>query len=109
VAKDLNYSIQPREEEMKKITIVMPLACVLLTGVVRIEGQDPHPILDQVANKFATEKATLLQDSATPQSEPQLEPKAIEIIKAACALLAAARSIEAGTIASYFNRSSLQY
>jgi hypothetical protein len=36
---------------MRKITIAMSLACVLLTGVVRIEGQDQHPILDQVANK----------------------------------------------------------
>jgi hypothetical protein len=36
---------------MRKITIVMSLACVLLTVIVRIEGQDQHPILDQVANK----------------------------------------------------------
>jgi uncharacterized membrane protein len=36
---------------MRKIAIVMSLACVLLTRVVRIEGQDQHPIPDQVANK----------------------------------------------------------
>jgi hypothetical protein len=36
---------------MRKIAIVMSLICVLLTCVVRIESQDQHPILDQVANK----------------------------------------------------------
>jgi hypothetical protein len=29
----------------------MSLACVLLTGVVRIASEDQHPIPDQVANK----------------------------------------------------------
>jgi hypothetical protein len=36
---------------MRKITIAMSMACILLAGIVRIEGQDQHPILDQVANK----------------------------------------------------------
>jgi hypothetical protein len=36
---------------MRKTPIVMSLACVLLAGILRIEGQDQHPILDQVANK----------------------------------------------------------
>jgi hypothetical protein len=44
------------------------------------------------APQAATEKATPPQDSATPQSKPQLEPKAIEILKAACARLAAAHT-----------------
>src|SRR5271154_538945 len=36
---------------MRKQAIVMSFICVLLTSVVRIESQDQHPILDQVANK----------------------------------------------------------
>ena len=36
---------------MRRTTIFMSLTCVLLAGVVRIEGQDQYPILDQVANK----------------------------------------------------------
>src|SRR5882757_5518981 len=46
-----NFSIYRKEEAMRKIAIVGSLACVLVAGVVRIEGQDQHPILDQVANK----------------------------------------------------------
>jgi hypothetical protein len=85
----------------------IPFLCALVVsagtnGVTHAQVSFPAP-------QFATEKATLPQNSATPQSKPQLEPKAIEIVKAACARLAAARSIEAGTIASYFNRSFLQY
>jgi len=36
---------------MRKKTIVLSLSCVLLASVIGIEGQDQHPILDQVANK----------------------------------------------------------
>ncbi len=36
---------------MRKKTIVLSLSCVLLASVIGIEGQNQHPILDQVANK----------------------------------------------------------
>ena len=36
---------------MRRTTIFMSLTCVLLAGVVRIEGQDQYPILDRVAAK----------------------------------------------------------
>jgi hypothetical protein len=35
---------------MRKKTIVLSLSCVL-ASVIGIEGQDQHPILDQVANR----------------------------------------------------------
>lgn len=36
---------------MRKKAIATFLSCLLLATVVRIEGQDQHPILDQAANK----------------------------------------------------------
>jgi hypothetical protein len=68
----------------------IPLLCALVVsaganGVTHAQVSSPTP-------QAATEKATPPQDSATPQSKPQLEPKAIEILKAACARLAAAHT-----------------
>jgi hypothetical protein len=52
MAKELNRLDLKGEKVMRKTTILMSLSCVLLAaGVVRIEGQDQHPILDQAANK----------------------------------------------------------
>jgi hypothetical protein len=52
VAEELNLLDSLRGKTMKKIAVVMSSACILLlTGVIRIQGQDQYPILDQVANK----------------------------------------------------------
>jgi hypothetical protein len=71
---------------MRKITIVMPLACVLLTAVVRIEGQDQHPILDQVANKVIQKYQTatcqqLWAERAQKAPPTPAEQKAIQFLK----------------------------
>jgi hypothetical protein len=71
---------------MRKITIVMSLACVLLTVVVRIEGQDQHPILDQVANKVIQKYQTstcqqLWAERAQKAPPTPAEQKAIQFLK----------------------------
>ena len=71
---------------MRKLTIVMPLAFVLLTGVVRIEGQDQHPILDQVANKVIQKYQTatcqqLWAERAQKAPPTPAEAKAIQFLK----------------------------
>jgi hypothetical protein len=43
---------------MRHKTIVTFLSCAVLAGVVGIEGQDQHPILDQAANKVITKYQT---------------------------------------------------
>jgi hypothetical protein len=71
---------------MRKITIVMSLACVLLTGVVRIEGQSQHPRLDQVANKVIQKYQTatcqqLWAERAQKAPPTPAEQKAIQFLK----------------------------
>jgi hypothetical protein len=71
---------------MRKISIVMSLTCVLLTGVVRIEGQAQHPILDQVANKVIQKYQTstcqqLLAERAQKAPPTPAEVKAIQFLK----------------------------
>jgi hypothetical protein len=71
---------------MRKIAIVVSLACVLLTGVVRIEGQDQHPILDQVANKVIQKYQTstcqqLWAERAQKTPPTPAEVKAIQFLK----------------------------
>jgi hypothetical protein len=71
---------------MRKITIGMSLACVLLTGVVRIEGQDQHPILDQVATKVIQKYQTatcqqLWAERAQKAPPTPAEQKAIQFLK----------------------------
>jgi hypothetical protein len=72
---------------MRKATIVISLACVLLT-VVRIEGQNQsqHPILDQVANKVIQKYQTascqqLLAERAQKAPPTPQEAKAIQFLK----------------------------
>ena len=70
---------------MRKITIAMSLACILLTGVVRIEGQDQHPILDQVANKIIQKYQTatcqqLWAERAQKAPPTPAEAKAIQFL-----------------------------
>src|SRR5258708_26526211 len=72
-------------EMMRKIIIVMSLACTLLTGVVRIEGQDQHPILDQVANKVIQKYQTatcqqLWAERAQKAPPTPAEAKAIQFL-----------------------------
>jgi hypothetical protein len=57
---------------MRKIAIVMSVACVLLTCVVRIESQDQYPVLDQVANKVIQK----YQNSTCQQLWAEREQKA---------------------------------
>jgi len=70
---------------MRKITILMSLVCVLLTGVVRIESQEQHPILDQVANKVIQKYQTatcqqLWVERAQKAPPTPAEAKAIEFL-----------------------------
>jgi hypothetical protein len=70
---------------MRKMTIAMSLACILLTGVVRIEGQDQHPILDQVANKVIQKYQTstcqqLWAERAQKAPPTPAEAKAIQFL-----------------------------
>ena len=70
---------------MRKKTIVMSMACILLAGIVRIEAQDQHPILGQVANKVIQkyETATCQQLWAERAQKAPLTPaeaKAIQFL-----------------------------
>jgi hypothetical protein len=70
---------------MRKIRIVMSMACILLAGIVRIEAQDQHPILDQVANKVIQkyETATCQQlwaERAQKAPPTPAEAKAIQFL-----------------------------
>jgi hypothetical protein len=72
---------------MRKVPIVISLACVLLT-VVGIEGQNQsqHPILDQVANKVIQKYQTsscqqLLAERAQKAPSTPQEAKAIQFLK----------------------------
>jgi len=71
---------------MRKTAIVMSLACVLLAGILRIEGQDQHPILDQVANKVIQKYQTstcqqLWAERAQKAPSTPAEQKAIQLLK----------------------------
>ena len=71
---------------MRKTTIIMSLACVLFTGVVRIAGQAQHPILDQVANKVIQKYQTatcqqLWAERAQKAPPTPAEQKAIQFLK----------------------------
>src|SRR3979411_3291226 len=71
---------------MRKISTVMSLTCVLLTGVVRIEGQAQHPIMDQVANKVIQKYQPstcqqLLAERAQKAPPTPAEVKAIQFLK----------------------------
>lgn len=71
---------------MRKIAIIMSLACVLAAGVVRIEGQAQHPLLDQVANKVIQKYQTstcqqLWAEKAQKAPPTPAEVKAIQFLK----------------------------
>lgn len=59
------------------------------------------------APQAATETATPSEAAATAQAGPQLEPKAIEILKAACARLAGAHSMEFTAVETFESPSRL--
>src|SRR5260370_10483241 len=71
---------------------------LLLTAAAN--AQTSHPV--SKASKTAQASAQVL-----PAPAPVLEPKAIEILKAACARLAAAHSISFAVVISYGNPSRL--
>ena len=71
---------------MRKTAIVMSLACVLLAGILRIEGQDQYPILDQVANKVIQKYQTstcqqLWAERAQKAPPTPAQQKAIQLLK----------------------------
>jgi hypothetical protein len=87
VAEELKIPdfLRGREKTMRKKTIVMFLNCMLLTGV-GIEGQEQHPILDQVANKVIQkyQSATCQQlwaERAQKAPPTPQEQKAIQFLK----------------------------
>jgi hypothetical protein len=70
---------------MRKQAIVMSFICVLLTSAVRIESQDQHPILDQVANKVIQKYQTascqqLWAERAQKAPPTPAEAKAIQFL-----------------------------
>jgi hypothetical protein len=70
---------------MRKQAIVMSFICVLLTSVVRVESQDQHPILDQVANKVIQKYQTatcqqLWAERAQKAPPTPAEAKAIQFL-----------------------------
>ncbi len=65
--------------------------------------------LPNPAPQSATEKATPSGGPATAQARPALEPKAIEILKATCARLAVAHSMEFTAIETFENPSRLGF
>jgi hypothetical protein len=79
-------SLLDGREKMRKMMFVMSLSCMLLAGVVRIEGQGQHPILDQVANKVIQKYQTstcqqLLAERAQKAPPSPQEQKAIQFLK----------------------------
>jgi hypothetical protein len=86
----------------------IPLLCALVglagtTGAANAQAP-PNP-----TPQSATEKATPPQVPATAQTRPVLEPKAIEILKAACSRLAAAHSMEFTAVETFENPSRLGF
>jgi hypothetical protein len=77
-----------------KYTAVAALAALLQTGAIAQQAQSPAP-----AAKSG--KHTSNQESAVAAFQPGLEPKAIEILKAASARLAAAQSMAFTAVVSY--------
>ena len=70
---------------MRKQAIVVSFICVLLTSVVRVESQDQHPILDQVANKVIQKYQTascqqLWAERAQKTPPTPAEAKAIQFL-----------------------------
>jgi hypothetical protein len=86
----------------------IPLLCALVglagaTGAANAQAP-PNP-----TPQSAAEKATPPQVPATAQTRPVLEPKAIEILKAACSRLAAAHSMEFTAVETFENPSRLGF
>jgi hypothetical protein len=90
-----------------RFTRSMALLCAFgvlagAAGATNAQASSPTP-------QSATETATAPQVSATTQTRPALEPKAIEILKAACARLAAARSMEFTAVETFESPSRLGF
>jgi hypothetical protein len=88
VAEELNNSDLVSEEAMREKAIFMSLICLLFTGAARIEGQgqDQHPILDQVANKVIAKYQNSTCQQLWMQKEQKAPPtpaeqKAIQFLK----------------------------
>jgi hypothetical protein len=43
---------------VRRTILGVVVSCILLAGFVRLDGQDQHPILDQVANKVVLKYQT---------------------------------------------------
>jgi hypothetical protein len=87
-------------------SIPLLFALVVLAGATGAANAQAPP---SPANQSGTEKATSPQLPATVQTPPVLEPKAIEILKAACARLAAAHSMEFTAVETFENPSRLGF
>jgi hypothetical protein len=83
-------------------SILLPLSlCVLASAACSTNAQSPSNPVTQ----SAPEKANPSASTGTVQTRPVLEPKAVEILKAACARLAAAHSMSFTAIVTYENPS----
>src|SRR5271168_4140775 len=73
------------------------VALGLLLGASSVTAQQAQPAPKTTAAKSAKQK----QESAVAPYEPGLQPQAVEILKAACARLAAAKSMAFTAVVSY--------
>jgi hypothetical protein len=86
----------------------MQLLCalsVLTVATSATQAQAPS----NPAPPSTTQNAPPPQVLATAQTKPQLEPKALDILKAACARLAAAHSMEFTSLETYESPSRLGF
>src|SRR5271170_5129914 len=81
----------------KEIFGLMTVALGLLLGASSVTAQQAQPAPKTTAAKSAKQK----QESAVAPYEPGLQPQAVEILKAACARLAAAKSMAFTAVVSY--------
>ncbi|HVO26688.1 MAG TPA: DUF2092 domain-containing protein [Candidatus Margulisiibacteriota bacterium] len=84
---------------------MLPLAFSVLLTAAGAGAQDAPQATPKAPR--AAKRAQSPRKAAVPAVEPVLEPKAIDILKAACARLAAARSMVFTAVVSYENPSRL--
>src|SRR5271156_5713533 len=91
-----------------KFSLSMRLLCAfgVLTAVTCAAGAEGSP---DPAPQSATEAATPSEAPVAAPARPALEPKAIEILKATCARLAAAHSMEFTSVETFESPSRLGF
>ncbi len=95
---------------MTSISFIYSIRLLLAVGVLTVATCTANPqASSNSATPPATETAARTQAPSTAQTRPAIEPKATEILQAACARLAAAQSISFTAIETYENPSRLGF